>query len=281
MVGRGKFEDIDVTEGYTRLETTVGRVIFNRRCLPQDYPFINYKLVKSDISALVNDCCDRYNTAEVEPILDAIKSTGFHYATLAGLTVSVWDAVIPDDKQLLLEETQDRVDQINEYYEDGFLAERERHVEVVNAWTECTGHARPPRCLAGFAEDNPIFMMADLRCSRLQDAAPAARGHARSHGRHVWLIPSTCRSRQTSVRASNRLSTSSRPMALVRVLVDTASHTSDSGYLTRRLVDVAQDVIVREEDCGTDEGGHVSADQVWRERRRCRPHRTLHDSRHR
>ena len=157
MVGRGKFEDIDVTEGYTRLETTVGRVIFNRRCLPQDYPFINYKLVKSDISALVNDCCDRYNTAEVEPILDAIKSTGFHYATLAGLTVSVWDAVIPDDKQLLLEETQDRVDQINEYYEDGFLAERERHVEVVNAWTECTD-TLGSEMLAGFAEDNPIFM---------------------------------------------------------------------------------------------------------------------------
>ena len=73
--------------------------------------------------------------ADVEPILDNIKKTGFHYATLAGLTVSVWDAVIPPHKPQLLQEAQDRVDQINEYYEDGFLSERERHVEVVNAWT--------------------------------------------------------------------------------------------------------------------------------------------------
>ena len=186
MTARGQFEDIDVTEHTARFETTVGRVIFNHQCLPADYPFINYKMVKSDIGALVNDCCDRYSTAEVEPILDAIKSTGFHYATIAGLTVSVWDAAIPEHKPKLLEEAQSRVDEINEYYEDGFLSERERHVEVVNAWTECTD-LLGSEMLAGFAEDNPIYMMAD------------------------------------------------------------------SGYLTRRLVDVAQDGIVREEDCGTDE----------------------------
>ena len=160
LTAKGQTEDLDVTERPARFETTPGRIIFNRQCLPADYPFINYKMVKSDISALVNDCCDRYTTAEVEPILDAIKSTGFHYATLAGLTVSVWDAVIPEDKPQLLEEAQDRVDEINEYYEDGFLSERERHVEVVNAWTECTD-LLASEMLEGFAEDNPIYMMAD------------------------------------------------------------------------------------------------------------------------
>ena len=96
LVAKGKTEDIDLNNGPVRFETTIGRVIFNRQCLPPDYPFINYKMVKSDIGALVNDCCDRYPLADVEPILDAIKATGFHYATLGGLTVSVWDAVDPE-----------------------------------------------------------------------------------------------------------------------------------------------------------------------------------------
>ena len=251
MVGRGEFEDIDVTEGYTRLETTVGRVIFNRRCLPQDYPFINYKLVKSDISALVNDCCDRYNTAEVEPILDAIKATGFHYATLAGLTVSVWDAIIPEDKQLLLEETQEKVDQINESYEEGFLAERERHVEVVNAWTECTDFLGT-EMLAGFAEDNPIFMMADsgARGSKTQLRQLAGmRGLMADMSGDTIDLPIKANFREGLEPLEYFIST----YGARKGLVDTASHTSDSGYLTRRLVDVAQDVIVREEDCGTDE----------------------------
>ena len=95
LTAKGESVDYDVTERTARFETTPGRIIFNRQCLPADYPFINYKMVKSDIGTLVNDCCDRYTTAEVEPILDAIKETGFHYATLAGLTVSVWDATIP------------------------------------------------------------------------------------------------------------------------------------------------------------------------------------------
>lgn len=119
---RGEAKDYDVTDHAVRFETTVGRVIFNRQCLPADYPYMNYKMVKGDVSALVNDCCDRYSTAEVEPILDAIKHSGFHYATRAGLTISVWDAAIPDDKPALLEDAQAKVDQINEYYEDGFLS---------------------------------------------------------------------------------------------------------------------------------------------------------------
>ena len=252
LVKRGTTEDYDVTEHAVRFETTIGRIIFNRQCLPADYPFINYKMVKSDIGALVNDCCDRYPLADVEPILDAIKATGFHYATVAGLTVSVWDAVIPEDKPELLEEAQDRVDQINEYYEDGFLSERERHVEVVNAWTECTD-LMGSKMLEGFAEDNPIYMMADsgARGSKTQLRQLAGmRGLMADMSGETIDLPIKANFREGLLPLEYFIST----YGARKGLVDTASHTSDSGYLTRRLVDVAQDVIVREEDCGTDEG---------------------------
>ena len=252
LVKRGTTEDYDVTEHAVRFETTIGRIIFNRQCLPADYPFINYKMVKSDIGTLVNDCCDRYPLADVEPILDAIKATGFHYATVAGLTVSVWDAVIPEDKPELLEEAQDRVDQINEYYEDGFLSERERHVEVVNAWTECTD-LMGSKMLEGFAEDNPIYMMADsgARGSKTQLRQLAGmRGLMADMSGETIDLPIKANFREGLLPLEYFIST----YGARKGLVDTASHTSDSGYLTRRLVDVAQDVIVREEDCGTDEG---------------------------
>ena len=251
MEGRGQFRDYDVTERPVRIETSVGRVIFNRQCLPADYPFINFKMSKGDISALVNDCCDRYSTAEVEPILDAIKHSGFHYATRAGLTISVWDAAIPDDKPELLEDAQAKVDQINEYYEDGFLSERERHAEVINAWTECT-ETLGTKMLEGFAEDNPIYMMADsgARGSKTQLRQLAGmRGLMADMSGDTIDLPIKANFREGLEPLEYFIST----YGARKGLVDTASHTSDSGYLTRRLVDVAQDVIVREEDCGTDE----------------------------
>ncbi|WP_077598476.1 DNA-directed RNA polymerase subunit beta' [Olsenella urininfantis] len=250
--GKASFEDLDVTDHAVRFETTVGRVIFNRQCLPADYPFMNYKMVKSDVGSLVNDCCDRYSTAEVEPILDAIKHSGFHYATRAGLTISVWDAVIPDDKPQLLEETQAQVDQINENYEDGFLSERERHAEVIKAWTRCT-ETLGSEMLEGFDEDNPIYMMADsgARGSKTQLRQLAGmRGLMADMSGDTIDLPIKANFREGLVPLEYFIST----YGARKGLVDTASHTSDSGYLTRRLVDVAQDVIVREEDCGTDEG---------------------------
>ncbi len=243
--------DYDVTDRSMRIETTIGRVIFNTRCLPADYPFINYKMSKGDIENLVNDACDRYSTADVEPILDAIKETGFHYATMAGLTVSVWDAVIPPEKQEMLDEAQGKVDEINEYYEDGFLSERERHVEVVNAWTECTNELGS-KMLEGFAEDNPIYMMADsgARGSKTQLRQLAGmRGLMADMSGDTIDLPIKANFREGLLPLEYFIST----YGARKGLVDTASHTSDSGYLTRRLVDVAQDVIVREEDCGTDE----------------------------
>ena len=121
--------DYDVTEHPVRFVTTAGRIILNRHCLPANYPFINYKMSKGDISRLVNDCCDRYSTARIETILDAIKQTGFHYATVAGLSVSVWDAAIPKDKPELIDEAQNKVDRINGLYEKGRLSEIELRLD--------------------------------------------------------------------------------------------------------------------------------------------------------
>jgi DNA-directed RNA polymerase subunit beta' len=250
--GKSETVDIDVTDGPKRFETTVGRIIFNRQCLPADYPFMNYKMSKGDISALVNDCCDRYPLAEVEPILDAIKYAGFHFATRAGLTVSVWDAVIPPEKKEMLDEAQEAVDQINENYEDGLLSERERHAEVVNAWTECTDELGS-KMLNGFSEDNPIYMMADsgARGSKTQLRQLAGmRGLMADMSGDTIDLPIKANFREGLQPLEYFIST----YGARKGLVDTASHTSDSGYLTRRLVDVAQDVIVREEDCGTTEG---------------------------
>lgn len=248
----GKVVDYDVTDHPVRFETTIGRVIFNRQCLPADYPFINYKMVKSDMSKLVNDCCDRYPLARVEPILDAIKYAGFHFATRAGLTVSVWDAAIPDCKESMLAKAQANVNEINDYYEDGFLSEPERHAEVINAWTECT-EALGKAMLEGFSDDNPIYMMADsgARGSKTQLRQLAGmRGLMADMSGDTIDLPIKANFREGLLPLEYFIST----YGARKGLVDTASHTSDSGYLTRRLVDVAQDVIVREEDCGTNEG---------------------------
>ncbi|WP_308805818.1 DNA-directed RNA polymerase subunit beta' [Atopobium minutum] len=250
--GRNDVVDFDVTDAAARFETTVGRIIFNRQCLPADYPFINYKMVKSDMSKLVNDCCDRYSLTDVEEILDSIKYAGFHFATRAGLTVSVWDAVIPDDKEQMLEEAQTAVNEINENYEDGLLSERERHAEVIQAWTACTEELGS-KMLDGFAEDNPIYMMADsgARGSKTQLRQLAGmRGLMADMSGDTIDLPIKANFREGLEPLEYFIST----YGARKGLVDTASHTSDSGYLTRRLVDVAQDVIVREEDCGTDEG---------------------------
>ncbi|QWT17317.1 DNA-directed RNA polymerase subunit beta' [Collinsella sp. zg1085] len=245
--------DYDVSGTKTiRFETTVGRIIFNSQCLPNDYEFINYKLVKGDVAKLVADCCDRYPQAQVGPILDAIKYSGFHYATRAGLTISLWDALIPEDKQQILADAQNKVDQINEYYEEGFLNEQERHIEVVNEWTAATDEVAA-KMLDLFDEENPIYMMADsgARGSKTQlRQLGGMRGLMADMSGETIDLPIKANFREGLLPLEYFIST----YGARKGLVDTASHTSDSGYLTRRLVDVAQDVIVREEDCGTDEG---------------------------
>ncbi len=252
LTGRDATEDIDVTDGPVRFETTVGRIIFNTSCLPKDFAYVNYKMSSGDMSRVVNACCDRYPTAEVEPILDAIKYAGFHYATRAGLTVSLWDAVIPEEKEAMLERAQAAVDEINDNYEMGFLTETERHTEVIKTWTRCTDELGS-LMLEGFDESNPIYMLADsgARGSKTQLRQLAAmRGLMADMSGDTIDLPIKSNFREGLRPLEYFIST----YGARKGLVDTASHTSDSGYLTRRLVDAAQEVVVREEDCGTHEG---------------------------
>ena len=253
MNGKNETVDYDVTGSKTvRFETTIGRIIFNRQCLPADYEFMNYKMVKGDVAKLVATCCDRYPQAKVAPILDAIKFAGFHFATRAGLTISLWDALIPEEKPQILEAAQERVDQINEYFEEGFINEQERHIEVVNEWTACTDKVAA-LMLDMFDEENPLYMMADsgARGSKTQlRQLGGMRGLMADMSGETIDLPIKANFREGLLPLEYFIST----YGARKGLVDTASHTSDSGYLTRRLVDVAQDVIVREQDCGTTEG---------------------------
>ncbi len=247
-----EYVDVDVTERSARFETTIGRIIFNTRCLPDDYPYINYKMNQREIRGLVNDCCDRYTVGVVETILDDIKAEGFHYATRGGLTISVWDAVTPAERAALIEDAQKEVDRINQNYEDGDIVEEERHNRVVDIWQRCTEHVGELMS-RGFSEDNPIFMMADsgARGNQTQMRQLAGmRGLMADMSGETIDLPIKASFRDGLEPLEYFIST----YGARKGLVDTASHTSDSGYLTRRLVDVAQDVIVREEDCGTDEG---------------------------
>ena len=271
--GGGDYLTLDVTGNRTaRFETTIGRIIFNQQCLPDDYEFINYKMGSGDVKRLVAECCDRYPQAEVAPILDNIKYTGFHYATRAGLTISLWDALIPDEKPEILAKTQADVDQINEYFEDGFINEAERHNEVVKAWNQATDKVAA-LMLDMFDEENPLYMMADsgARGSKTQlRQLGGMRGLMADMSGDTIDLPIKANFREGLLPLEYFIST----YGARKGLVDTASHTSDSGYLTRRLVDVAQDVIVREEDCGTTEGvtyqltlpesGEINADLVGR-----------------
>ena len=235
----------------TRLETTIGRIIFNN-VFPDDYPFMNYQMNKKEIGRLVEDVCNRYDLADVPPILDGLKETGFHYATLAGITVSVYDATVPPNKKEILDDAEAKVDAIDEDYEMGLMSPEERHKQVVDIWTDANEKVGDAMS-ANFDHYNPIYMMADS----------GARGNIKQIRQLAGM---------RGLMGNTKGGTIDRPVksnfreglsvleyfisthGTRKGMTDTALRTADSGYLTRRLVDVAQDVIVREIDCGTPEG---------------------------
>ncbi len=234
-----------------RIETSVGRIIFND-VLPPDYPFLNYEMNKKEISRLVEDVTNTYDLSEVPPILDGLKDAGFHYATRAGVTVSVYDATIPPTKPEILAQADARVAAIDEDYEMGLMSNEERHKQVVDIWNDANEEVGEAMA-ENFDKFNPIYMM----------AFSGARGNINRFA--SWpacavLCPtrrarsSTVPLRRTSARVLSVLEYFISTHGARKGLADTALRTADSGYLTRRLVDVAQDVIIREIDCGTTEG---------------------------
>ena len=234
-----------------RIETTIGRIIFNN-VFPDDYPFMNYQMNKKEIGRLVEDVCNRYELADVPPILDGLKATGFHYATLAGITVSVYDATVPPNKGEILDEAETKVEAIDEDYEMGLMSPEERHKQVVDIWTEANEKVGDAMS-ANFDHFNPIYMMADSgargNIKQIRQLAGMRGLMADTKGQTID-IPVKSNFREGLSVLEYFISTHGTRKGMA----DTALRTADSGYLTRRLVDVAQDVIVREIDCGTTTG---------------------------
>ena len=235
----------------TRLETTIGRIIFNN-VFPDDYPFMNYQMNKKEIGRLVEDVCNCYDLADVPPILDGLKETGFHYATLAGITVSVYDATVPPNKKEILDDAEAKVDAIDEDYEMGLMSPEERHKQVVDIWTDANEKVGDAMS-ANFDHYNPIYMMADSgargNIKQIRQLAGMRGLMADTKGQTID-IPVKSNFREGLSVLEYFISTHGTRKGMA----DTALRTADSGYLTRRLVDVAQEVIVREIDCGTAEG---------------------------
>ncbi|MGI6590301.1 MAG: DNA-directed RNA polymerase subunit beta' [Eggerthellaceae bacterium] len=234
-----------------RIQTTTGRIIMNS-VLPDDYPFLNYQLNKSEVSRLIEDCANRYPLSQMPAILDGLKNTGFHYATRAGITVSVYDATVPPEKPEILAKAEEKVATIDEDYEMGLMSDEERHSQVVNIWNEANEEVGDAM-QANFDRFNPIFMMADSgargNIKQIRQLA-GMRGLMSDPKGEIIDRPIKGNFREGISVLEYFISTHGARKGLA----DTALRTADSGYLTRRLVDVAQDVIVREEDCGTDEG---------------------------
>ena len=163
-----------------RIRTTVGRITFNRG-LPDDYPYINHEMDKKGIGRIVEDCSVGTRPRRWPPILDELKRLGFHYATRAGVTVSVYDAMIPEKKPEILAAADEAVTKIEGQYEDGLITHDERHRQIVEIWTRANEDVGDAMGEA-FDKFNPIYMMAYSGSARKHQADPPVGWYARPHG---------------------------------------------------------------------------------------------------
>jgi len=246
------------------LLTTPGRVIFNaevERSLRETgeddtialQNFVNKTLSKKEMDTFLSELSDRHGTQTIAGVLDKVKTLGFHYATRAGITISKNDIVIPPDKEEILAGYEKRVAEVHAQYERGLITEEERHETIVTIWTEATDTVAEAMQRTLF-ELNPIFMMANsgARGSMKQIRQLAGmRGLMANPKGEIIERPIKANFMEGLSVLEYFISTHGARKGLA----DTALRTADSGYLTRRLVDVAQDVIIRDEDCGTE--GHI------------------------
>jgi DNA-directed RNA polymerase subunit beta' len=233
------------------METTPGRVIFNES-FPDDLPFQNFLFKKKELAALIDRCARTYHKKDLADILDRVKSTGFRYASKAGITIGLEDVTTPVEKPKILAEHEKRADQVETQYRRGVITEDERRQELIEIWTEATEKVKDAM-EAGFDELNPIYMMANsgARGNIMQIRQIAGmRGLVANPRGEIIPRPIRANFREGLTVLEYFISTHGARKGLA----DTALRTADSGYLTRRLVDVAQEVIVRQEDCGTDRG---------------------------
>jgi DNA-directed RNA polymerase subunit beta' len=233
------------------VETTLGRVMFNE-ALPVDYRFVNYEVRKPQLSAIVNDLAERYPKVQVAATLDALKEAGFRWATRAGVTVAIDDVVTPPRKQEILNGYEAQADKIEKQYQRGVITAEERRGELIEVWTKATAEVSKEMEL-NFPPTNPIWMMvhSGARGNMMQVRQIAGmRGLVANPKGEIIPRPIKANFREGLSVLEFFISTHGARKGLA----DTALRTADSGYLTRRLVDVSQDVIIREDDCGTERG---------------------------
>jgi DNA-directed RNA polymerase subunit beta' len=238
-----------------RLETTLGRALFNET-LPEDYPFVDREVSKRELGAIVNDLAERYPKVQVAATLDALKETGFRWATRSGVTISIEDVVTPPGKAAILERHEGEAEKIEKQYSRGVITNDERRQELIEIWTKATAEvAREME--SNFPKENPVWMMvhSGARGNMMQVRQIAGmRGLVANPKGEIIPRPIKANFREGLTVLEYFISTHGARKGLA----DTALRTADSGYLTRRLVDVSQDVIIREEDCGTERGVKMS-----------------------
>jgi DNA-directed RNA polymerase subunit beta' len=231
------------------IRTTIGRVLFNG-AFPDDFEYRNVTVLKSDIQRLVDEAVHRYDRATTENVLDNLKNLGFHYATRAGVTIGIEDVTVPPSKQRILDEHEKRAQKVEAQYRKGIITDDERRQELIEIWTQATDEVKDAM-EEGFTPTNPIFMMANsgARGNIMQIRQLAGmRGLVANPKGEIIPRPIKSNFREGLSVLEYFISTHGARKGLA----DTALRTADSGYLTRRLVDVAQELIVREEDCGSD-----------------------------
>jgi len=242
-----------------RLVTTPGRVIFNAevdRALDrvtggefQDHPFLNKTLTKRELDSFISELVEHYGPNTIASALDVIKSVTFRFATRAGITISKNDIVIPEDKEAILARYEEEVAKVGREYDRGLMTEEERDERIIAVWTRATDEVAD-RMMDNLEETNPIFMMANSGArgsfNQIRQLA-GMRGLMADPKGEIIARPIKANFMEGLTVLEYFISTHGARKGLA----DTALRTADSGYLTRRLVDVSQDVIVREDDCGT------------------------------
>jgi len=243
---------LDGKESITR-ETTLGRAKFNA-ALPADYPFVDYDVKKAQLGKIVEQLAEFYPKVTVAQTLDALKELGFHWASRAGATIGIEDVVTPAGKAAILKASEDRAEKVDVQYEKGLITDDERRQELIEIWTQATkevGEVMEENFKS--SRNNPVWMMVDsgARGNMMQIRQIAGmRGLVANPKGEIIPRPIKSNFREGLSVLEYFISTHGARKGLA----DTALRTADSGYLTRRLCDVAQDVIIREEDCGTDRG---------------------------
>ena len=249
--------------------TTVGRIIYNKG-IPQDLGFvdrskkenkfepeINFTIAKKQLKQIIAKCIDVHGLDRTATLLDYIKSTGYRYCTTAGMTVSIDDVKVPEEKAQDLAEAQKEVDKVTAQYTRGLITDNERYNNVIKIWEKATDKVADAM-QKNFDDLNPIYMMSKSgargNISQLRQVAGMRGLMASTTGKTVEIpIKSSFR------EGLDALEYFISAHGARKGLSDTALRTADSGYLTRRLVDVSQDLIIREDDCGTTEGLEVYA----------------------